>query len=112
MVGGGVNPTVGGCVDAPASLSLAQMNIDLGVIGACAVSRAIGVSAYDLSDAAFKRALLAASQKTLVLVTNEKLAARRAPSHRELEGHRHDGRRARRPAPARSTKWPRPVAMS
>ncbi len=30
MVGGAVNNGVGGCVDAPATLSLMQMNIDLG----------------------------------------------------------------------------------
>ena len=83
MVGGAVNSSVGGCVDAPATLSLMQMNIDLGVLGVCAVSSATGVSAYDLSDAAFKRALLAASRNHLVLVTNEKFAAR-AP-HRVAE---------------------------
>jgi DeoR/GlpR family transcriptional regulator of sugar metabolism len=66
MVGGAVNYGVSGCVDAPATLSLMQVNIDLGVLGACAVSFATGLSAYDFSDAAFKRALLAASRKHLV----------------------------------------------
>jgi DeoR/GlpR family transcriptional regulator of sugar metabolism len=83
MVGGAVSYSVGGCVDTPATLSVARMNIDLGVIGACAVSSATGVSADDLSDATFKRALLAASQKSLVLATTEKLGAR-AP-HRVAE---------------------------
>jgi DeoR/GlpR family transcriptional regulator of sugar metabolism len=83
MVGGAVNPSVGGCVDAPAMLSLMQMNIDLGVLGACAVSSSTGVGSYDLSDAAFKRAVVAMSRKNLVLVTNEKFAAR-AP-HRVAE---------------------------
>ena len=83
MVGGTVNYGVGGCVDAQATLSLTKMNVDLGVVGACAVSPATGVSAYELSDATFKRTLLAASQKRLVLATTEKLAAR-AP-HRVAE---------------------------
>ena len=83
MVGGDVNPNVGGCVDAQATLSLTKMNVDLGVVGACAVSPATGVSAYELSDATFKRTLLAASQKRLVVVTDEKLASR-AP-HRVAE---------------------------
>ena len=83
MVGGDVNHNVGGCVDAQATLSLTKMNIDLGVVGACAVSPATGVSAYELSDATFKRTLLAASRKCLVVVTDEKLAAR-AP-HRVAE---------------------------
>jgi DeoR/GlpR family transcriptional regulator of sugar metabolism len=83
MVGGLVNSSVGGCVDASATLSVAQMNIDFGVIGACAVSFTAGVSAHDLSDAVFKRGVLAASRKSLVLVTTEKLGAR-AP-HRVAE---------------------------
>jgi DeoR/GlpR family transcriptional regulator of sugar metabolism len=83
MVGGDVNHNVGGCVDAQATLSLTKMNVDLGVVGACAVSPATGVSAYELSDATFKRTLLAASRKRVVIVTDEKLAAR-AP-HRVAE---------------------------
>jgi DeoR/GlpR family transcriptional regulator of sugar metabolism len=78
MVGGEVNSAVGGCVDAAATTMVMQMNIDVGVIGACSVSPSTGVSAYDFSDATFKRALLKVSQKRLVLVTNEKLAARAA----------------------------------
>jgi DeoR/GlpR family transcriptional regulator of sugar metabolism len=83
MIGGGVDQSVGGCVDPQATLSLAKMNVGLGVIGACAVSLAAGVSANELSDAIFKRTLIAASRKRLVLATNEKLAAR-AP-HRVAE---------------------------
>ena len=78
-------PASAACVDAPATLSLMQMNIDLGVLGVCAVSSATGVSAYDLSDAAFKRALLAASRNHIVLVTNEKFAARAAHRVAELK---------------------------
>jgi len=78
MVGGEVNSAVGGCVDASATMGVMEMNIDVGVIGACSVAPATGVSAYDFSDATFKRALLKVSQKRLVLATNEKLAARAA----------------------------------
>ena len=59
------------------------MNVDLGVIGACAVSPAAGVSVHDASDATFKRTLLAASRKRLVLATT-KNSARSAP-HRVAE---------------------------
>jgi DeoR/GlpR family transcriptional regulator of sugar metabolism len=83
VVGGAVNYGVGGCVDAPATLSLMQMNIDLGVLGACAVSSATGVGAHDLSDATFKRALLAASKNRIVLATSDKFVER-AP-HRVAE---------------------------
>jgi DeoR/GlpR family transcriptional regulator of sugar metabolism len=83
MVGGAVDRGVGGCVDTPATLSLMQMNIDLGVIGACAVSSSTGVGAHDLSDAAFKRALMAASRTCVVLATSDKFTER-AP-HRVAE---------------------------
>jgi DeoR/GlpR family transcriptional regulator of sugar metabolism len=75
VLGGALNHDVGGCVDGTATLSLARMNIDLGVIGACAASASAGVSAYDPYDAAFKRALLGASRARLVLATSEKLGA-------------------------------------
>jgi len=56
------------------------MNIDRCFIGACAVCTESGVSAVDIADAAFKRALLEFSRKTIVLATNEKFEAR--ASHR------------------------------
>lgn len=83
LVGGAVNSSVGGCVDAQAASSVMQMNVDLGVLGACAVSSATGVAVYDASDAAFKRALRAVSRSRVVLVTSEKFVVR-AP-HRVAE---------------------------
>jgi DeoR/GlpR family transcriptional regulator of sugar metabolism len=83
VIGGAVDHGVGGCIDGTATLSLAKLNIDLGVIGACAASASAGVSAHDPYDAAFKRALLAASRERLVLATSDKLGAR-AP-HRVAE---------------------------
>jgi len=83
VVGGAVDPSVGGSVDAAATLALMRMNVDLGVLGACAVSSASGVSAHDPSDAAFKRALFAASRKRIVLAMSDKFGAR-AP-HRIAE---------------------------
>jgi DeoR/GlpR family transcriptional regulator of sugar metabolism len=76
VIGGAVDHGVGGCVDGTATLSLTNMNIDLGVIGACAVSASAGVSVQDPYDAAFKRALLAASRERLVLATSDKLGGR------------------------------------
>jgi DeoR/GlpR family transcriptional regulator of sugar metabolism len=76
MIGGGVNIAVGGCVDAAAVLTISQMNIDRCFLGACAVSATTGVSAFDSSDATFKRSLLAASRQSVVLATTDKLDAR------------------------------------
>lgn len=73
LVGGAVDPVVGGCIDGTAVLAVMQMNIDRCFIGACALSPAFGVSTFDASDAAFKRALLASSRYRLALVTTDKL---------------------------------------
>ena len=76
MLGGLVDPYVGGCVDANAVARLAEMNIDTCFIGACAVSVPTGVSAFNVADATFKRALRAAGRTTVVMATTEKLGTR------------------------------------
>ncbi|WP_043286088.1 DeoR/GlpR family DNA-binding transcription regulator [Paraburkholderia oxyphila] len=80
MVGGAVDPAVGGCVDAAAVASVLNMNIDCCFLGACAVSPREGVSAFEFADASFKRAVLARSRRTLILSTTDKLGAQ--ASHR------------------------------
>ena len=76
LVGGHVDPLVGGCVDADAIQFVSRMNIDRCFVGACAVSADGGVSAFHPADATFKRALVAASRESLVLATTEKLGER------------------------------------
>jgi DeoR/GlpR family transcriptional regulator of sugar metabolism len=76
LLGGLVDPHVGGCVDANAVARLAEMNIDTCFVGACAVSVAAGVCAFDPADATFKRALQAAGRNIVVMATTEKLGTR------------------------------------
>jgi DeoR/GlpR family transcriptional regulator of sugar metabolism len=76
VIGGSVHPTVGGCVDASAVQKVAQMNIDRCFIGSCAISPKSGVSAFDLADATFKRAVLASSEHSVVLALTEKFDTR------------------------------------
>ncbi|GGP25311.1 DeoR/GlpR family DNA-binding transcription regulator [Silvimonas amylolytica] len=76
LIGGGVDLLVGGSVDAAAVQALLQLNIDRCFIGACSVSTGSGVSAFNGSDAAFKRAVLKQSRHSLVLATSEKMAMR------------------------------------
>jgi DeoR/GlpR family transcriptional regulator of sugar metabolism len=80
MIGGVVDPTVGGCIDGAAIQNVTQMNIDHCLIGACAISPANGVSAFSMADATFKRAVLAASQHSVILAMSDKFTAR--ASHR------------------------------
>ncbi|AOJ71488.1 MULTISPECIES: DeoR/GlpR family DNA-binding transcription regulator [Burkholderia] len=76
MIGGAVDPAVGGCVDAAAVQSVSRMNVDHAFLGACALSPKGGLSAFGIADAAFKRAVVAASERRVVLATADKLAAR------------------------------------
>jgi DeoR/GlpR family transcriptional regulator of sugar metabolism len=88
LLGGSVDPLVGGSVDAAAVRSLMQMNIDRCFIGACSISAKSGVSAFNVSDAAFKRALLESSARSVVLAMNEKMSIRahhRIAEVREIE---------------------------
>ncbi|WP_316195731.1 MULTISPECIES: DeoR/GlpR family DNA-binding transcription regulator [unclassified Bradyrhizobium] len=76
MIGGAVDPVIGGSVDAGAVLTIGQMNVDRLFLGACAVSAKSGISAIDTADAVFKRTLLSVSRETLVLATTDKLETR------------------------------------
>jgi len=76
LIGGVVDPLVGGCVDPDAVEFVSRMNIDRCFVGACAVSPDGGISAFHSADASFKRALVAASRERLVLVTTDKLGER------------------------------------
>lgn len=73
MVGGAVDPLVGGCVDATAVLAVGQMNIQRCFLGVCAITVEAGVCTVDPGDAAFKRALRAASRHCVAMATNDKL---------------------------------------
>jgi len=75
MVGGAVDTTVGGCVDAAAVQAVADFGIDRCFLGVCAVHPGRGIGAALHADALFKRALVAASRQCVVLATNEKFAA-------------------------------------
>jgi DeoR/GlpR family transcriptional regulator of sugar metabolism len=76
MVGGAVSPDIGGCIDTAAVRAVQQINVDRCFLGTCAVSLAEGVGAFHADDAAFKRALIEVSRKTIVLATNDKLETR------------------------------------
>jgi DeoR/GlpR family transcriptional regulator of sugar metabolism len=75
LIGGLVDPDVGGCVDASAVQQVNLLNIDCCFLGACAVA-AGGIAAFHAADALFKRTLLAASAHVAVLATSDKLDTR------------------------------------
>jgi len=76
LIGGSVDPVIGGCVDGAAMQTVSQLNIDRCFIGACSVSATTGVGAFHSSDATFKRALIEVSQHCATLITTDKFDAR------------------------------------
>ncbi|WP_068085125.1 DeoR/GlpR family DNA-binding transcription regulator [Novosphingobium rosa] len=76
MIGGPVDPDVGGCVGAAATLAVQQLNIDRTFLGTCALSIDEGLGAFDSDDAIFKRALVDVSRQIVVMATTEKLETR------------------------------------
>ncbi|RHZ99023.1 DeoR/GlpR transcriptional regulator [Cereibacter sphaeroides] len=73
LIGGGVNMTVGGAVDAQALSELARLRIDLCFLGACALSPEEGLAGFEMDDVAFKRRLLQQSRASVLMMTNGKL---------------------------------------
>ena len=76
ILGGAVNREVGGVIDASAVLSVQQLSIDRCFLGACALSVRQGACAFDPGDAAFKRALVEASEAIVLMALNGKLETR------------------------------------
>jgi DeoR/GlpR family transcriptional regulator of sugar metabolism len=73
LVGGVINAHSGGTAGAIALQQVQRLNIDLCFLGACAVDASLGIAAYDVEDAAIKRALVEYSSAVAVAITNEKL---------------------------------------
>ena len=73
VIGGRVNPVVGGCVDARALAELGRFRFDLCFLGACALSVQTGLAGFDMDDVDVKRRLLEVSAATALMMTNAKL---------------------------------------
>jgi DeoR/GlpR family transcriptional regulator of sugar metabolism len=74
MVPGGRPRAAEGALTGPLTLaSLAALRFDTAVIGCCGLSAADGLTAYDLEDAAVKKAAIASSRRTVVATDGAKL---------------------------------------
>jgi DeoR/GlpR family transcriptional regulator of sugar metabolism len=80
LIGGSVNATVGGCVDARSIAELRRFRFDLCFLGACAMSVENGLAGFDLADVDFKRSLLDVSANVALMLTNTKVGTS-APFH-------------------------------
>jgi len=73
LIGGRVNATVGGCVDARSIAEMRRFRIDLCFLGACAFSLEHGIAGFDIADVDFKRSLLDVSANAALLLTSSKI---------------------------------------
>lgn len=74
LPGGSVNPDEGSITGPLAEASLQSLRFDTAVLSCCGVSEADGVTAYDLNDAATKRAMIRAARRTILVAGGEKFA--------------------------------------
>jgi DeoR/GlpR family transcriptional regulator of sugar metabolism len=72
--GGSVRRTEGSIVGPLAQQTLTGLRFDTTILTCCAVGPAVGVTAYDLDDAAIKRALLKASERTILIAEGAKFS--------------------------------------
>ncbi len=74
MVPGGQPRAAEGALTGPLTLaSLSALRFDTAVIGCCGLSAAEGLTAYDLDDAAVKKASIASSRRVIVATDGSKL---------------------------------------
>ena len=74
LIGGRVEPRVGGSIGARAIRDLRDIRADICLLGACAADAATGITAFDAEEAEFKRMMLERSERAIVALTNDKLS--------------------------------------
>jgi DeoR/GlpR family transcriptional regulator of sugar metabolism len=72
LPGGSVRRPEGTIVGPLAQQALTALRFDTTILTCCAAAPAVGVTAYDLDDAAIKRALRGASQRTILIAEGAK----------------------------------------
>ena len=81
MVPGGRPRNGEGALTGPLALAcLAALRFDTAVLGCCGLSAAEGVTAYDLDDAAVKKAIIASARRIIAAADGNKLG-RTAHAH-------------------------------
>jgi DeoR/GlpR family transcriptional regulator of sugar metabolism len=76
FLGGEIERETGAAIGLSAIREAERLSFDLCFLGACAVSVSLGIGAFQLADAEFKRTLIAKSDRTAVLVTRDKVETR------------------------------------
>ncbi|WP_267220550.1 DeoR/GlpR family DNA-binding transcription regulator [Dyella silvae] len=89
LIGGRIDTAIGGTVGAQAVEQVRRVRADLCFPGACAIDAAHGLWGFDSEEALFKRAMIEASDETVVVATDDKLGAVAAHQVSELSRVQH-----------------------
>lgn len=76
LLGGRIDPRIGGAVGAQTLQELRRIRADLCFPGACAIDADTGLWGFDSEESLLKRAMVEASAETVVVATGDKLGAR------------------------------------
>jgi DeoR/GlpR family transcriptional regulator of sugar metabolism len=76
VLGGEINREAGAAIGLSAIREVERFSFDLCFLGACAVSVSLGIGAFQMADAEFKRTLIARSDRIAALVTMDKVETR------------------------------------
>ena len=76
VLGGEIERETGAAIGLTAFREAERLSFDLCLLGACAVSVSLGIGAFQMGDAEFKRTLIARSDRTAALVTMDKVETR------------------------------------
>jgi DeoR/GlpR family transcriptional regulator of sugar metabolism len=76
VLGGEIDREAGAAIGLSAIREAERLSFDLCFLGACAVSVSVGIGAFQMADAEFKRTLIARSDRTAALVTMDKVETR------------------------------------
>jgi DeoR/GlpR family transcriptional regulator of sugar metabolism len=83
LIGGRIDPSIGGAVGSQAMEQVRRLRADLCFPGACAIDAAHGLWGFDSEETLFKRAMIEASDETVVVATDDKLGV--VASHQVIE---------------------------
>ncbi len=76
IIGGEIDADTGAAIGPSAIREVERFNFDLSFLGACAASVSLGLGAFQLADAEFKRTLIERSERVAALITIDKLETR------------------------------------
>jgi DeoR/GlpR family transcriptional regulator of sugar metabolism len=76
VIGGEIDPDAEAAIEPSAIREAQRFNFDVCFLGVCAASVSLGLSAFQIADAEFKRTLIERSERIAALITLDKVETR------------------------------------